>query len=417
MGGITGPCPSCQVLIQAPFSMTQQPLPAQHQQVPAPTPQSEYEFNRTPQLVAGNPNILRPEPRQRPSAGMDPTRAQTRVHSEPSGVTRTLSGSPGPPPQRRHRSRFLRLLVPLTFICVALGVMYGVKTMLQMDRGGKAKADKPAMAGGNGQEAGKPILPPDDNSFESLTGTEGKPDLAVADPPMPAIGDVPNEFPHELQPVDGGIAALALLEKFLSMKTLDERLPHIETKRPEEDLISSVLNGPLPEALKVSVDVSETNAIEQVIDYYYHVVFATGDGGENPQTMLVRTRGTSPPKVVVDPFLDLFGGRFAAYAAKPSEDAATFQIIISAGAFCYDDVPGADKKFTLKILSRDDNKEVAKAYFGKRSKIGEMLEDETSGLAYGQAKPCTVFMRWNTEEDPERPFLEALDIKALNWNP
>ena len=181
--------------------------------------------------------------------------------------------------------------------------MFGVKTMLQMDRGGKAKADKPAMAGGNDQEAEKPILPPDDNSFESLTGTEGNPDLAVADPPMPAIGDIPNEFPHELQPVDGGIAALALLEKFLSMKTLDERLPHIETKRPEEDLISSVLNEPLPEALKVSVDTSETNAIEQVINYYYHVVFATGDGGENPQTMLVRTRGTSPPKLVVDPFL------------------------------------------------------------------------------------------------------------------
>ena len=46
-----------------------------------------------------------------------------------------------------------------------------------------------------------------------------------------------------------------------------------------------------------------------------------------------------------------------------------------------------------------------------------MLEDEASGFAYGQAKACTVFMRWNTEEDPLKPFLEALDIKALNWNP
>jgi hypothetical protein len=92
-------------------------------------------------------------------------------------------------------------------------------------------------------------------------------------------------------------------------------------------------------------------------------------------------------------------------------------VIISAGAFCYDEVPGADKKYTLKILSRDDAKELGRAYFGKRSKIGDMLADETSGLAYGQAKACTVLMRWNVEEDPEKPFLEALDIKAMNWNP
>ncbi|MDE0835267.1 MAG: hypothetical protein OSA84_02815 [Akkermansiaceae bacterium] len=81
--------------------------------------------------------------------------------------------------------------------------------------------------------------------------------------------------------------------------------------------MSSVLSGTLPEALKISVGVRETNAIERVIDYYYHVNFAAPDGGVNLQTMLVRTRGTSPPKVVVDPFLDLFGGRFANYAEKP----------------------------------------------------------------------------------------------------
>ena len=46
-----------------------------------------------------------------------------------------------------------------------------------------------------------------------------------------------------------------------------------------------------------------------------------------------------------------------------------------------------------------------------------MLEDESSGLAYGQATACTVFMRWNIEDDPQNPFLEALDITSLNWNP
>lgn len=366
--------------------------------------------------MTGEPNILRPEPRQLPGAGPDPSEVQLRPRPEPSGHVRTGARTNAPPSQGRRGSRFLRLLVPLAFISAALGVMYGVSKVLKTDGNAGARPDM-TTAGANDPADATPILPPGDESFESLTGTGEQPGLPIADPEMPVIGGIGNELPPELQPVDGGIAALALLEKFLEMKTLDERLPHIETKRPQENLISSVLNGPLPEALKVTVDVSETNALEQVIDYYYHVVFAAGDGGENPQTMLVRTRGTSPPKVVVDPFLDLFGGRFAAYASEPSEEAGIFQVIISAGSYCYEDIPGSEKKYTLKILARDDAKEIAKAYFGKNSKIGAMLRDENSGFSYGQPKPCTVLMRWNTEEDPERPFLEALDIKALNWNP
>ncbi|QTN33402.1 hypothetical protein HZ994_14115 [Akkermansiaceae bacterium] len=287
--------------------------------------------------------------------------------------------------------------------------MYGVKTFLQRDGGLSAK---PVAENG--------VLEPEagnDNSFEALTNTDSQPALPVGEPSMPVIGDAGDASTPAEQPVDGGIAALELLEEFLGMKSLEERMPHIETKRPEEDLIGSPLDGPLPEVLGTTVDVREINSIEQTVDYYYHVVFATADGGQDPQTMLVRTRGTSPPKVVVDPFLDLFGGRFARYAEKPSEEADTFQVIVSAGAFCYDDVPGADKKFTLDVLATDHTKEIAKAYFGKQSKIGAMLRDENSGFTYGLAKPCTVFMRWNMEEDPEKPYLEALDIKALNWNP
>jgi hypothetical protein len=294
----------------------------------------------------------------------------------------------------------MRFLVPLTFLCLALGVVYGVRTFLQKDIQSKSVKQTELALQGDTKSQVEPIIPADDNTFESLTDATPEDD-ATLDP----------------QPVDGGIHALELLEKFLAMKTLEERMPHIETKRPEADLVSSVLNGPLPEVLKITVDVRETNGIEQVVDHYYQVDFADGENDVNPQTMLVRIRASGEPKVVVDPFLDLFGGNFARYAEKPSEEAGTFQVIISAGAFCYDDVPSPEKKYTLKILSREDTKEIAKAYFGKFSTIGAMLEDETSGLTYAQAKACTIFMRWNTEEDPQKPFLEALDIKALDWNP
>lgn len=232
---------------------------------------------------------------------------------------------------------------------------------------------------------------------------------------MPEIGGNQPEAPSP--PIDSGIAALRLLEEFLEMKSLDERLPHLESKLGEAVLASSVLNGPLPEVLKTTVDIREINSIELVTDHYYHVDFADDEGGVNPQTMLVRTRGTAPPKVVVDPFLDLFGGRFERYAAEPTKEAGTFQVVISAGGKCYEDIPDAEKKITMKILTREDTKEIARAYFGEQSEIARMLQDENSGLSYGMTKACTVFMRWNMEDDPERPFLEALRITELNWNP
>lgn len=312
----------------------------------------------------------------------------------------------------------MRVFIPLTFLCVGVGVVYGIKTFLQRAGTESSPNGKPVAGAEQVKSTVLPILEPEDNNpSEVVTESAEEPTLPVGAPPMPAIGDSPMPPPAEYRPADGGVAAMAVLEKFLGMKSLAERMPHMETKLPETELQSSLLNGPLPEVLRITVDVTETNAIEQVTDYYHHVHFAQDGGTAPPQTMLVRTRGTSPPKVVVDPFLDLFGGRFARYAENPVEEAGTFQVIISAGAFCYDDIPASEKKYTLKILARDDTKEIAKAYFSINSKIGEMLKDETSGLAYGQAKACTVFMRWNTEEDPQRPFLEALDITSLNWNP
>lgn len=403
LAGVTGPCPYCQTLIQA-------PLPARQ----ATPPQSKALYTQ-PSPPPAEAVYVPPEPRQLPSRS-EPVEATTRIRAEPSG-DRPALGRRDPTPQRQHRGFFKRALVPIAFLGIAAGVVYGVMTFLNMEPSGRFAETPERTESGEAPSLVNQILPDEDDSFEVLTAEGSGQSLTVGDPQMPEIGDVGEETSPNLPPIDAGIEALKVLEKFLEMKSLEERLPHLESKLPEADLANSVLNGPLPEVLNIAVDVRETNSIEQVTDYYYLVDFAGETGRVNPQTMLVRTRGTGAPKVVVDPFLDLFGGRFARFAEKPTEEAGTFQIIISAGAFCYDEVPLPDKKFTLKILAREDTKEIAKAYFGKRSKIGDMLEDETSGLAYGQAKPCTVFMRWNMDEDPQRPFLEALDIKELNWNP
>jgi hypothetical protein len=396
LAGVAGPCPQCQTSIQAPYPAGYQPPQYQQPTQQQPYPQAPHP---SPERPAGaQPTLVRVEPRALPNRS-EPVEAPTRVRSDPSG-DRPALGKYAPPPQRQHRSRMMRYLVPMTFLCLALGVIFGVKTFLQKDIQAKGGKQTTAVSQGGTTSAVATILPVEDDTFEALTEHDAE-EVAAVDPLA----------------VDGGIHALEILEKFLSMKTLSERMSHLESKLPEDVLAASVLNGPLPEVLKITVDVRETNAIEKVVDHYYQVDFADGENGVNPQTMLVRIRGSGEPKVVVDPFLDLFGGNFARYAEKPTEEAGTFQVIISAGAFCYDDVPSPEKKFTLKILAREDAKEIAKAYFGKFSTIGAMLEDETSGLTYAQAKPCTIFMRWNMDEDPAKPFLEALDIKALDWNP
>jgi hypothetical protein len=390
LAGVVGPCPSCDVLIQAPFPEAVTP------DLQAPP----YEQRTLPIDVV--PPVFLPKPRQTP-LGSEPSEKPKRVRPTPSG-DRPMLERPSKSSKKHRGGRSLRILIPLAFLAIIGGVVYGVVSLLLISPNLKPQEKKVVTPAG---EVKASLLSEEDN-FESLTNeAAGKSDLE-AKPSIPAV--------EVEQPVDGGVEALAILEKFLSMKTLKDRMPYIETRHPESELASSVLNAPLPEVLAVTVDVCEVKSIEQIVDYYYQVDFA-GAEGVNPQAMLVRTRGTGMPKVVVDPFLDMFGGNFARFAEKPTEEVGTFQVIISAEALCYDDVPQPDKKYTLRILSRGDSKDIAKAFFGKRSKIGDMLQDETSGLTYGQARACTVFLRWNMEDDPENPFLEALDITALNWNP
>jgi len=245
--------------------------------------------------------------------------------------------------------------------------------------------------------------------------------LPVPQPEVPAVPNTPDagiDIPSIGEEQPTGVSSLRVLEKFLRTSTLAERLPMIESRLSEDELAKTCLAGPLKPAPNISTDVQESNALEKITDIFFHVDFQELDGAINPQTILVRTRGVAEPKVVVDPFLDLYGGRLAEYAKSPVEHAGDFQVIVSAGAFCYDDqVPNREKKRTLKLMSRDNSREIARAYFGKHSKIGEMLENHESGLRYGQAQACTVLLRWNTEEDPEKPYLEALLIRALDWNP
>jgi hypothetical protein len=212
--------------------------------------------------------------------------------------------------------------------------------------------------------------------------------------------------------------AMQVLEKFLAASSLAERMPLMETKTPANELEASLLANSLPKTGKIAIEVSESNPAKQVVDYYHHVTFENASTGTAAVTILVRTRGTEAPKVVVDPFLDSYGGRLADFVSKPSDKAATFQVIIWPLAACYDpEVPNRTEKLTFKLLAMDDTKEIALAYFGKQSPIAKMLEDDSHRLSYGKAQVCTVSLGWNATESPNSPYLEVTDVKTLDWDP
>jgi len=237
-----------------------------------------------------------------------------------------------------------------------------------------------------------------------------------AEVPPPAA-ETAAQLPEGLEPVSPWKDAEAVLEKFLTAKSLAERLPLIETRTDAAELAASCLASPLPAVRKMVPELRESNPVEHVIDCYFTVEFETTNRPAEAQTVLVRTRGTTTPRVVADPFLDTYGGRLAAYAATPSDKGAIFQVVVYAVASCTDpSIPNREKKLTLKLLSSDNTREIARAYFGRQSKICEMLEDGNYSLNYGNAKACTVMLRWNTEDNPGQPYLEALAIRSLDWN-
>ncbi len=405
LAGVVGPCPSCGTSIQAPAAPHVASPPA-----PPPvliTPPSD-EF--VPPVL---PAALRPEPRQLPSR---PSHVEPLAKPMPETSMEDASSEPNLLPRHpQSKGPFQRFLLGFLFLVLSGALIYGVLTALKSQ---EQKAGETIVKPVPGPTL--PIVPENVPPVEEPAEppTTEPPTLPVPAPELPAIVPPTVDVIEGMEPVMPAIAALEVLEKFLAAPSLAERLPLMETKTPETELTSSVLARPLPARRSILIDAQEANEVEGVMDIYYNVDFEGPKGQVNSQTMLMRIRGSAKPKVVVDPFLDAFGGRLLAYVAKPTDKGGIFQVIISAVAACNNEnVPDREKKRTLKLLARDNTREIAQAYTGTQSKIGLMLEDGTFSLSYGKAKACTVLLRWNVEDNPEQPYLEALDIKRFDWNP
>ena len=204
---------------------------------------------------------------------------------------------------------------------------------------------------------------------------------------------------------------------FWGAQTLEERLNFMETQTPQDELSNSCLAKALPATGKISINAQESHADRKVIDSYYSVDFLEADQNINSQNILVRKRDNNNPKVVADPFLDSFGGRLKSYAQSPLDKTGIFQVTVTPVPSCdAKDIPNPEDKITLKLLAGDNAKEITRAYFGKQSEVGKLLDSGRSGLSYGKAEACTVLLKWNTQDKVSQPYLEALAVTTLDWN-
>lgn len=312
-----------------------------------------------------------------------------------------------PPTSHRRSKRPLQALITLLVIASFVGILFGLITFLKKDTAAPLPTRSPKPAA----PATAPKTTPEPEAKGTATTPPSAPEAPKPEAAAPATKSAP-------APPTPGVAALQVLEKFLTSTTLAARLPLIETSTPMAELEASVLARPFPTAPRYSPDVQETDISGNFTDIFYNVDFEGPDGKTIPQVILVRVRQNQPPKVIADPFLDSFGGRLAAYAAAPNTKPGSFQVIVSAVARTTDNtIPNHEEKLRLKLLTRDNEREIANAYFSKLSKISEMLLDDSSGFRYGQARACKVSLSWNTTEDPQKPFLEAIGITDFQWGP
>ncbi len=366
LAGVKGPCPKCRAEIQAPGESAA-PAPIQPE---SPDP---------PQRA----NLAEPAARPLPP--------------DPGAAPASSRAAPGTTP--RAGSWAIRLVLLLIFLLAVAGIVYCVLTYLGNPQPQKLEAISPKKetveepAPGGFPSAAAPALP-----------------IEIPDRKPAAPATAASRAP--------ALAAMEVVEKFLAARTLAERLPLMETRTPLAELAVSCLSKPLPAVVKLETFAQQSNPVEQVTDIFYNVNFDAGGGHTDPQTLLVRTRGAASPKIVADPFLDTFGGRLAAMAAKKSDKRALFQVIVSPLATCIDEsVPNRDKKLTLRLLPQDGAPEIARAVIGQQSKIAGLIQDGSHSLSYGKATPCTVMLQWNTAENPAMPYLEAVEIPRMDWNP
>jgi hypothetical protein len=411
LAGVEGPCPSCSASIRAPLTaalptveeppfepiLAKPALPAMPQasEVPPPGPR------------------IRPEPRELPER--DPE-ARQPITPRKSTEDQALRRYPVQMERRERGSRSLyRLMVPIGFITVVVLVILSI--FLTSRRNGTL-INRPLVVLPPAYRDGSTPKPKADDALSRPMASDASIPETRAPLPPAAVPNLEVPPPLDLLPDSLSPNHLAgqVLEEFLQAKDAATRAPLCEPQISEQAMAGTILAGPMPEVEKIDPESSRENTVEGFTEFLFEVILKQ-DGKSVQYSMVVRKRGDQPPKVYIDPVLDLMGGRLTKFASTPGKEIGTFHVVLEAISGCYEHgMPDADHKHTFKLMRGQLGRDIARAYIVKDSRFQKMLEDPDSPLHWGARLKSTVSLRWNMTEDPAHPYLEVIDIKAFDWD-
>jgi hypothetical protein len=417
MAGITGPCPQCNSSISSPH---QEGFPKQTVQPSYAQDDSQQFIQQQPlQQLKATGEAIRPEPRlvtaksQRPEEAHQQVEAYVRVNDQQlaQNIKHTSrAGVSVPSMQKKQKSvLWLRLLIPLLiFLALGKGFFTLVK-FLKDDR--ELTTNQPPLTARSSIEEtiAQPAIPKDSEL----------PAIQITPIINPTIDKNPPVAETNQQPTPPlGHEASALLKQFLSAKTFAERKELIFSKKPPNELANSILNRPWPIS-QISPGSVIPHPAEQLVEYYYEVRFRENSMNfPKSATVLIQQRGNEPPKIIAEPIIDCIGGALVLYAKNPQDQPRDFHVIMDARINCYQDtIPNAAKKSTFYFRAHYNGDDLAIAYANQQSETRQAFNSPLEGLKWKNPIPVVVTLQWNTIEDPKRPFLEVIEIKAKDWNP
>lgn len=448
LAGVTGPCPTCQAQISAPRPIAPQPIahPQAVSPYAPPAAPPAYTPPQAPPAAAHSPiygspkESIRPEPRQsaqRPAPSARPAEPAIPTPT-PAAVAKRTPTSPGNVITARRKPAksniFLRALIPVLILSVlGCGIFFLSRfldgnSLTQSSDPRKEEIKRPTSIE---SELGEPDTikqspttpPPSQTAIKvkaplaPILSESPPPKPPVAEPSIGGINPIPSAPPPTTAANNGAIAK-AMVEKFLSSSSLEQRIPYIFSKKPAAELKGTIFDQPWPKA-EVIPGSQLPNSAERLIEYYYEVRFETNNLGFPEQAViLVHQRGNEEPKIIAEPLLDIIGPRLRDFTKIPTNIPQDFFVIMDARSRCFDDtVPNAAKKSTFYLRAHNSGSDIATAYANEQSDTRKLFDDPIDGLKWKNPIPVVVTLQWNTAEDSNRPFLEIIEIKAKNWNP
>lgn len=381
--GISGPCPHCGAAITSPS-----PIPRPLRNIPTPA---------------------KPESRQSPpeknSLPIAPKRRIPGPPRKPEDIPEDQNWSEDQEEQKKSSGCWPAILL-LIFLAI---VSYFILSFLHLVPDWRTISSK---------------LFPQAQKIEEVPSKPTKKTVPFPTPPAPkpiSLTPPSNPDPRTAEPTPDPFEENSIansprtsLKHFLAAKTLDDRRSFMtSSSHSADELRQSILSGPFPESHPPQVESKLTFADSQNTESYYTISFRTPLAKDvNSLTVKVVTSpSNSTPKVDTAFFLDLLQAPVTKLNQNLSPEPLTFQTIIEASAYCFDDIPNSDSMAKLIFFRDMDAKAnpLATAYLARNSPLFQNLKKyDTPGTRI----PGTVTVKWNLTLDPSKPFLEVVDLQS-----